>query len=200
MGIGGNGMNKNINDRLNEIIRAEGSYVNHGSDKGGPTNWGITAATLGHWRGLGRAATEEEVNALEKSEARDIYRQRYVTGPGFDHVADVSPMIGWEVIDSGINFGQSVSATWLQRWLSGLNRQQRDYADLTIDGLVGRKTVAALTAFLNKRGVEGEEVLFMGLNCSQAARYLELGEIREKNEDFMYGWVRGRVLEQVKPL
>jgi hypothetical protein len=32
------------------------------------------------------------------------------------------------------------------------------------------------------------------LNCSQGARYLELAEGREANEDFLYGWVKERVL------
>ena len=41
---------------------------------------------------------------------------------------------------------------------------------------------------------EGEQVLLRALNCSQGARYLELAEGREANEDFLYGWVKERVL------
>jgi hypothetical protein len=44
------------------------------------------------------------------------------------------------------------------------------------------------------RGKEGEQVLLRALNCSQGARYLELAEGREANEDFLYGWVKERVL------
>ncbi|MDQ4651164.1 putative peptidoglycan-binding domain-containing protein, partial [Klebsiella pneumoniae] len=42
-------------------------------------------------------------------------------------------------------------------------------------------------------GKEGEQVLLRALNCSQGARYLELAEGREANEDFLYGWVKERV-------
>ncbi len=47
---------------------------------------------------------------------------------------------------------------------------------------------------LSARGKEGEQVLLRALNCSQGARYLELAEGREANEDFLYGWVKERVL------
>jgi len=39
-------------------------------------------------------------------------------------------------------------------------------------------------------------VLLTALNCSQGARYLELAEGREKNEDFLFGWVLNRVADQ----
>jgi len=68
---------------LDRIIRREGGYVNHPADRGGATNFGITAQTLGNWRKLGRPATVAEVMALTETEARAIYRQQYIAGPGF---------------------------------------------------------------------------------------------------------------------
>ena len=64
-----------IDTILDEIIRREGGYVNHPADRGGPTNFGITAQTLGSWRKLGRPATTAEVRALTEAEARAVYRQ-----------------------------------------------------------------------------------------------------------------------------
>lgn len=183
---------------IDGVIRRERGYVHHPNDRGGPTNMGITAATLGHWRKLGRVATAEEVEALTKDEAREIYRHRYVTGPGFDKILEVSVPIAEEVIDSGVLSGQSVSATWLQRWLTAFNRMAIDYPDLVVDGVVGPATIAALRAYLAKRGAEGERVLLVALNCTQGARYLEITETRQQNEDFLYGWLRERVAEQVR--
>ena len=73
-----------------------------------------------------------------------------------------------------------------------------DYPDLVVDGVVGPATIAALRAYLAKRGAEGERVLLVALNCTQGARYLEITETRQQNEDFLYGWLRERVAEQVR--
>lgn len=50
-----------------------------------------------------------------------------------------------------------------------------------------------LSAFLDIRGKEGEEVLLKALNCSQGAYYLNITESRPANEEFIYGWLKNRV-------
>lgn len=169
------------------ILEREGGYVDHPSDRGGPTCWGITEAVAraNGWTG--------PMRDLPRALAEDIYRRRYWTAPGFDRIAAVSERIAAELADTGVNMGPSVAAAWLQRWLNGLNRQGRDYPDLAVDGAAGPATVAALRAYLARRGAEGEAVLLRALNCSQGHRYLELAEGRTANEDFLYGWVRERV-------
>ena len=39
-----------IEQILDDILRREGGYVSHPADRGGPTNFGIAAQTLGSWR------------------------------------------------------------------------------------------------------------------------------------------------------
>ncbi|WP_413764635.1 putative peptidoglycan-binding domain-containing protein, partial [Vibrio vulnificus] len=58
---------------------------------------------------------------------------------------------------------------------------------------IGPATIAALKACLAKRGQEGKKVLWKSLNASQGGRYLEISESREKNETFVYGWMKSRV-------
>jgi len=174
------------------IIDREGNFSDHPADRGGPTRFGITEATA---RANGYTG---DMRALPRALAEQIYAQRYVTGPGFDRVAGISERIAEELADSGVNFGPTVPSVWLQRWLNGFNRRGRDYADLRVDGALGPVTLAALKAFLDTRTPEGEAVLFAALNCSQGARYLELAEGRQQNEEFLYGWVRGRVAEHLK--
>lgn len=176
---------------IDKIIEREGGYVDHPSDKGGPTRYGITEAVA---RANGWAGSVREIPLPL---ARSIYRKRYWTGPGFDKVALVSERIAEELMDTGVNMGQSTAATWFQRWLTAFNRQGVDYPDLVADGVIGPMTIAALRSFLAKRGQKGEGVLHAALNCSQGHRYLELAEGREKNEDFLYGWLSERVVAQV---
>lgn len=172
------------------IVAREGGYVDHPSDRGGPTCWGITEAVAraNGWTGAMRD--------LPRPVAEDIYRRRYWTGPGFDQVAAVSPRLAEELADTGVNMGPALAALWLQRWLTALNRGGRDYPDLVPDGRIGPVTTAALRAYLLVRGAVGERVLHAALNCSQGDRYLELAEGRPANEDFLFGWVRERVLAQ----
>ena len=62
-----------------------------------------------------------------------------------------------------------------------------------VDGDIGPATLRALDAFLRLRGKEGEIVLFRALNALQGTRYIELSQARQKDEAFVYGWLRTRV-------
>jgi len=112
-----------IDTILDEIIRREGGYVNHPADRGGPTKFGITAQTLGAWRKLGRAATAAEVQALTENEARAIYRQQYITGPGLDVITH--PGLLHLLVDSGVHSGPKRAVQWLQSALGDGRRRHR---------------------------------------------------------------------------
>ena len=118
---------------LDEILRREGGFVDHPADRGGPTKFGITAKTLGEWRGLGRPATPDEVRALIEPEARAIYRQRYIPAPGLDAVKD--PRLLALLVDAAVHSGPKRAVQWLQTALG-----------VAADGLIGPKTRAALSA------------------------------------------------------
>lgn len=169
------------------LLGKEGGYVNHPSDRGGETIWGITVRTA---RASGYAGPMRQ---MTREQALGIYEKQYFIAPGFDRIAAISPAVGLEVTDTGVNMGPAVAARFLQIALNGFNRQGRDYADITEDGAAGPATRGALTAFLKARGAAGEKVLLKALNCLQGARYLELGELRPANEDFMFGWFANRI-------
>jgi lysozyme family protein len=69
------------NEIIDALIRREGGFVDHKDDKGKATKYGITQATLAEW--LGRPASVDDVKALTEHEAREIYREEYITRPGF---------------------------------------------------------------------------------------------------------------------
>ena len=104
-----------------------------------------------------------------------------------------APRIAAELFDTGANMGPAVATTFLQRALTALNRNARDYPDLTPDGRIGPRTLAALDAFLKLRGAGGETVLLRALEALQGERYLRLAERRPANEAFLYGWLANRI-------
>ncbi|MDU1953777.1 MAG: putative peptidoglycan-binding domain-containing protein [Atlantibacter hermannii] len=174
-------------DIFNEILGKEGGYVNHPDDKGGPTKWGITQKTARAHGYMG------DMKDLARDRALSILTADYWTGPRFDQVSEISPVIAAELCDTGVNMGPSVQVKWFQRWLNAFNDQQNLYPDMSVDGQIGPRTLSALKSFISKRGSEGESVLLRAINCSQGQRYLELAEQRSANESFVYGWVKNRV-------
>lgn len=177
----------NIRPMLSELIRKEGEYVNHPDDRGGPTKYGVTEQVA---RAYGYSG---DMRNLPLSVAEDIYVQRYWIDPKFDLVALMSPKIAQEMFDTGINMGQAVAVKFLQRALNVLNRQSKDYPDITVDGVLGAISLRALQDFINVRGKEGEAVLFRMLNAQQSVRYMEIAERNPNQESFQYGWQKGRV-------
>lgn len=178
---------KTIDSIIEEVLRAEGGYVNDPDDRGGETNWGIT---VGVARASGYTGPMKD---MPRELAKQIYLGRYVTIPRFDLVAGVSMSIAMEVIDTGVNMGPGRAAEYLQRWLNGLNLPGSGYQDLFVDGRVGSLTIEALQRFLTKRGKEGEIVLLKGLNSTQGNRYLEITENNKSQRKFLYGWMANRV-------
>jgi lysozyme family protein len=177
----------NIEEIINDIIKVEGGYVNDPSDLGGETCWGITkkVAIASGYTG--------EMKKLTKKKAYDIYYKNYVVEPNFHLVSNIDMSIAGEVVDTGVNMGQAVAGKFLQQALNALNDGGLRYKDVVVDGKVGPATVEALAAYLKGRGEPGRVVLLKALNCLQGARYIQLAEMRQQNERFVYGWISNRV-------
>jgi lysozyme family protein len=173
---------------IEALIEREGGYVNHPADRGGPTRFGITEAVA---RAHGYSGKMAE---LPQDEAAAIYRRLYWLRPRFDEVARRVPRVASELLDTGANMGPAVATTFLQRALTALNRNAKDYPDLVPDGRIGDRTLAALDNFLDVRGKSGgETVLLRALEALQGERYLRLAEKRPANEAFLYGWLANRI-------
>lgn len=172
---------------IDDLIAREGSYVNHVADIGGPTAYGITEAVA---RANGYTGLMRD---FKRDMAVAIYTRQYVNEPGFNKVLAVSPSIGEELIDTGVNMGVSLPGPWLQRILNALNQQGRTFPDLVVDGALGPATIAALRSVIEQRGYAGEVAIARALNCLQGARYLEITEKRPANEAFFFGWLNNRV-------
>lgn len=169
---------------INTIIRTEGGYVNDPSDSGGETNFGITlsvARANGYFGGM---------RDMPRAVAFDIYAARYWDAVRADDLLKLSVKVAEEVVDTGVNMGTKRAGRMLQRALNVLNVRASIYPDLIVDGAVGGNTLEALRRYLTKRD---EKTLVKALDCLQGAYYIELAERREKDERFVYGWLKNRV-------
>lgn len=172
---------------FDKVIGVEGTYSNNPADSGGETMWGITVA-------VARAAGYEgDMRRMPKEVARGIYRERYWRPMGCEDIAGFAPAIAEEIFEQAVNMGLNRAGTHLQRALNVLNRAGSDYPDVVVDGDVGGKTVRALYQFVWRRKDEGVKVFLKALNVLQGAFYLDLATRREKDEAFVYGWLRARV-------
>jgi|TARA_R100001244_G_scaffold39766_2_gene35686 lysozyme family protein len=176
-----------LENLIEKIIILEGDFANHPADRGGPTRWGVTEAVA---RSHGY---DGEMRDFPREHAIEIYRRKYWQRPSFDRVARLAPQIATELFDTGINMGTGTASGFLQRALNALNRNGRDYDDLSVDRKIGRKTLAALRTFLRKRGAAGETILLKAIEVLQGARYIEIAEARPANEAFVYGWLANRI-------
>ncbi len=154
----------NVDQLITDIIKREGAvYTNDPSDKGGPTKFGITQATLAASRG--HAVSPDDVKNLTEVEARAIYTKRYVNAAHFNLIADEK--VRAELVDFGVNSGPELAVTHLQQVLG-----------VTADGDLGPKTLTAANAMegralLNKLAVN--RLLFLlslGLNNATQLKYV----------------------------
>lgn len=126
---------------IDDILRREGGYVDLSADRGGPTNRGITQATLAGWRG--RPVTADDVKRLTEVEAREIYRERYIVEPRLHKVID--PKVRALAVDCAVNHGPRQAVKLLQ--LAARVFPDGDLGPKT-EAAVNRMTPAALYARL----------------------------------------------------
>lgn len=139
---------------INDLIEREGGYVDHPSDKGGATNFGITAGAWGQYRRMGRPATRAEVRAITREDAVEFYRSRYVLTSPFNAVA-YEPL-RCQLIDFAVLSGQARATRWLQRVLG-----------IPVTGEIDDRTKVALTrdrgALINSALVAARVQMFSGI-------------------------------------
>lgn len=75
-----------FNQSLKVVLSHEGGYVNHPSDRGGPTNMGITLPAVEEY--LGQPVSVKYIQALTPTLAGAIYRKLFWDRLGLDHIQD----------------------------------------------------------------------------------------------------------------
>ncbi len=156
-------------DRLIDgIIDREGGYVNHPADRGGPTKYGITKATLERY--LGKEVQDRAVREMPREMAVAIYRSLYIVGPGFHKIEDAR--LRAQVVDAGVMHGTGWAARRLQ-----------EVAGVRVDGIIGPVTLKAVNFQAKIDGLSGRFA---------ARRIRKIARIVRRNPSqlvFLVGWI-----------
>lgn len=166
-----------------KTLMLEGGYANNPYDRGGETKYGITLATARAWGFKG------EMKDLPLEFAKRVYKIGYWDANRLTDLGD--QRLAENIFDTGVNCGVGMAGLFLQRALNLLNKRATLWADVTIDGKVGSKTVVTTNAALTKPGMaEGLVKLY---NILRGAYYVQICESRQENEEFMLGWILHRI-------
>ena len=102
----------NYNDIIEGILEKEGGYVSHPSDRGGPTNFGITELVAKDWGYQG------DMKDFPESMARTIYSSIYIYKPNFHLIGHIDENLAEMIIDFGVHAGPYRAGKCLQRALN----------------------------------------------------------------------------------
>lgn len=111
---------------FHELLGHEGGYVDHPSDPGGATRWGVTERVA---RANGYTGRMQDYPA---EHAKVVYRKQYWAPVRAD---ELPPALRYAVFDAAVNSGARQAALWLQRAVG---------ADS--DGVIGPQTITLARA------------------------------------------------------
>ena len=131
-------------ESIRRLLVSEGGYVNHPSDPGGPTNFGVTIAD--YRRYVKADATAADVRAMKIDEAKAIYRSKYWGAMRGD---DLPAGVDYCVFDYAVNSGTSRVPKVLQRVLGVSVTGRVD--DATITAACGREPRALIQSICDER-------------------------------------------------
>jgi lysozyme family protein len=162
-----------FNKAFEHVIGLEGGYVDDPNDRGGETKYGISK----------RAYPNIDIKNMTLEEAKKIYYDDYWNDRrlNLDEIEDEAVAI--ELFDTGVNMGQATARKFLQEALNLLNRNEKLYPDLKVDGWCGQNTMAAY------RKVK-PNILLKVLNGLQFEKYKKIVEKNPVQEKFFAGWMK----------
>jgi lysozyme family protein len=181
----------------------ERGYADNPKDRGGETYRGIARKFWPQWEGwklidiyktkYAGAELNKRLQANEELQnlVRDFYLENYwipLQLDAFDRqVAD-------ELFDTAVNQGKWKAASYLQNALNKLNRNGKDYPDLTVDGRIGLNTIHAYQAYMATERFSSRnrdkliKWLLRWLNYYQLKKYDQITYKDPAQEIFIPGW------------
>lgn len=160
------------------VLYNEGGYSQDPEDLGGPTNFGITQATLSQW--FGTSVSADDVKALSRDKAAEIYADMY-WGPVGGYLLKQFPVAA-AIFDAGVLFGVGTSTRLAQRAVNACY-PTLSLPLLQVDGHIGPKSIDALNSV--SPGSFTRNFVSLLLN-----RIGDVVNARPQNLKFRAGWER----------
>jgi lysozyme family protein len=154
-----------------ELIGIEGGYVNDPTDRGGETKYGISKRSYPHLN----------IKNLTLQDAKEIYYRDFWKANGLDNI--IKYELALELFGTGVDMGVGIAPRFLQEALNLMNRNQRDFPDLKVDGKIGPISIEAYKKV-------DDRILLKVLNGLQFRRYAEICERNPSQEKYFNGWMK----------
>lgn len=170
----------------------EGGYVNDPTDNGKETYRGISRKYFPDWKGWEIIDQYKENTTLK--------RNQYINNPDLDVLVDDfykqhfwdSIKLGSinyqelanEMFDTAVNMGLKTSVKFLQEALNLLNKNEKSYQDLKVDGIIGNRTIGIANSFQNY------SALLKTMNGLQFMKYVRICKNKPEQEKFFLGWLK----------
>lgn len=185
----------NFTEAYNLTSGHEGGYVDDPTDRGGETYRGISRVHHPSWSGWAKIDAVKRRAGFPRILDRDrslqasvksFYKRKYWDRFLGDQINDQK--IANEIYDTGVNMGVRRAVRYLQTALNLLNRNQKNYDDLTVDGWLGRGTLAVIAGYLQLDG--NSDLLLRTMNIQQGAHYIKIMQNDASQEKYARGWLK----------
>ena len=168
-----------FSEAIERILEHEGGYINHPSDPGGATNFGISL----RWAkqqgmevdvDLDGDVDVDDIRKLDRVKASELYR-KFFWSPFYEQIS--SQDIATKVFDLRFNAGATQAHICLQRAVRACG------ANITEDGIIGPGTVAAVNKI-------HPIACLAALRSEMAAFYRVLVAQKSSFAPFLNGWLK----------
>ena len=169
----------------------EGHYSNHPNDTGGETWKGISRVHHPNWEGW-KIVDQYNIHALLKHnssleiQVKNFYKKNYWNNSklNLELLSEKFPQVACELFDIAVNMGVKRAAKFLQRSVNLLNRDEKKYNNLKVDGFCGNKTFHVIDKYISN-----ERYLRKLIVLIKAKFYIDIAEKTESQEAFIRGWI-----------
>jgi len=175
---------------LRETLGIEGGISNNPKDRGGFTYKGISRKAWPYWEGW--SIVDRWLNNWSNIHPDDVSKldylvERFYRENFWDRISlsnIINQKIANELFDTGVNAHPKKAVRFLQTALNLLNRNGELYEDISVDEILGIKTLD----LTNKHPYP--DALLKLLNGLQLSYYIAICEKDPSQEEFLRGWLK----------